>query len=130
MAGFKVIIEARLAVRDLKVLPHFRCKGQAACRTSQGSTRALSSSNPARPYIWRLMAFSRLICPSVGLHSNPGILPDIQEATIRSVKELDQSFFRVRFDRLTPREKDYLRALAALGRGPQRSGDVAEILGV
>jgi hypothetical protein len=57
-------------------------------------------------------------------------LTDIQEATIRSVKELDQSFFRVRFDRLTPREKDYLRALAALGRGPQRSGDVAEILGV
>jgi transposase-like protein len=48
------------------VLPHFRCKGQAACGTSQGSTRALSSSNPARPYIWRLMAFRRLICPSMG----------------------------------------------------------------
>jgi hypothetical protein len=57
-------------------------------------------------------------------------LTDIREATIRSVKELDQSFFRVRIDRLTPREKDYLRALAALGQGPQRSGDVAEILGV
>jgi hypothetical protein len=57
-------------------------------------------------------------------------LMDIREATIRSVKELDQSFFRVRFDRLTPREKDYLRALAALGQGAQRSGDVAEILGV
>jgi hypothetical protein len=46
-------------------LPHFRCKGQAACVTSQGSTCALSSSNPARPYVWRLMAFSRLICPSL-----------------------------------------------------------------
>jgi hypothetical protein len=53
-------------IADLRVLPHFRCKGQAACGTSQGSTRALSSSNPARPYIWRLMAFSRLICPSMG----------------------------------------------------------------
>ena len=46
------------------------------------------------------------------------------------MKELDQSFFRVRFDRLTPREKDYLRALAELGNGPQRSSDIAEIFGV
>jgi hypothetical protein len=57
-------------------------------------------------------------------------LKDVQEATVRSVKELDQSFFRVRFDRLTPREKDYLRALAELGNGPQRSSDIAEIFGV
>jgi hypothetical protein len=57
-------------------------------------------------------------------------LKDVQEATVRSVKELDQSFFRVRFDRLTPREKDYLRALAELGNGPQRSSDIAELFGV
>jgi hypothetical protein len=57
-------------------------------------------------------------------------LKDVQEATVRSVKELDQSFFRVRFDRLTPREKDYLRALAELGDGPQRSSDIAELFGV
>lgn len=38
--------------------------------------------------------------------------------------------FRVRFDRLTPREKDYLRALAELGSEPQRSGDIAEQLGL
>jgi hypothetical protein len=42
---------------------------------------------------------------------------------------LDKSFFRVRFDRLTPREKEYLRALAELGPLPQRSGDVADKLG-
>jgi hypothetical protein len=57
-------------------------------------------------------------------------LKDVQEATVRSVKELDHSFFRVRFDRLTPHEKDYLRALAELGRGPQRSSDIAELFGV
>jgi hypothetical protein len=57
-------------------------------------------------------------------------LKDVQEATVRSVTELDQSFFRVRFDRLTPREKDYLRALAELGSGPQRSGDIADLFGV
>ena len=42
----------------------------------------------------------------------------------------DLSFFRVRFDRLTPREQDYLRAMASLGAGPHRSGDVAEALGI
>lgn len=57
-------------------------------------------------------------------------MKDVQEATVRSVKELDQSFFRVRFDRLTPREKDYLRALAQLGSGRQRSSDIAELFGV
>ena len=42
---------------------------------------------------------------------------------------LDESFFRVRFDRLTPAEKRYLRAMAELGPGPHRSGDIAEVLG-
>jgi len=51
-------------------------------------------------------------------------------ATSASILRLDQSFFRVRFDRLTPREKEYLRALAELGSEPQRSGDVAEELGL
>ncbi|OIO09363.1 MAG: AAA family ATPase [Elusimicrobia bacterium CG1_02_63_36] len=47
-----------------------------------------------------------------------------------AIKKLDASFFRVRFDRLTPREKEYLRALAELGPGSHRSGDAADILGV
>lgn len=42
---------------------------------------------------------------------------------------LDESFFRVRFDRLTPSEKKYLRAMANLGPGPHRSGDIADALG-
>jgi hypothetical protein len=51
-------------------------------------------------------------------------------ATEEATRRLDQGFFRVRFDRLTPREKDYLRAMAELGAGPHRSGDIAEALGV
>lgn len=61
---------------------------------------------------------------------SPIDLPLIQQTTIASTARLDQSFFRVRFDRLTPREKDYLSALAELGAGNQRSGGVAERLGV
>jgi hypothetical protein len=53
---------------------------------------------------------------------------DVEHATNIAIADLDASFFRVRFDRLTPSEKVYLRAMAELGEGPHRSGDVAEIL--
>ena len=43
---------------------------------------------------------------------------------------LDRDFFRVRLDRLTPKEREYLRAMADLGPGPHRSGDIAAELGV
>jgi hypothetical protein len=52
-----------------------------------------------------------------------------RSATIQALAELDASFFRVRFDRLTPAEKRYLRAMAELGPGPHRSGDIANQLG-
>jgi hypothetical protein len=54
----------------------------------------------------------------------------VLRATDASIKKLDGSFFRVRFDRLTPREKDYLRALADLGPGAHRSGEIAQRLGI
>lgn len=47
-----------------------------------------------------------------------------------AVAHLDDSFFRVRLDRLTPSEKRYVRALATLGEGAHRSGDVAQAMGV
>jgi hypothetical protein len=55
------------------------------------------------------------------------ILPSVvRQASITAIAALDESFFRVRFDRLTPKEKKYLRAMAELGAGPHRSGDIAE----
>jgi hypothetical protein len=54
---------------------------------------------------------------------------DARIATANALADLDASFFRVRFDRLTPTEKRYLRAMAELGPGPHRSGDVAATLG-
>jgi len=53
---------------------------------------------------------------------------DVEHASNIAIADLDASFFRVRFDRLTPSEKVYLRAMAELGEGPHRSGDVADIL--
>ena len=54
---------------------------------------------------------------------------DVEMASTTAVAALDESFFRVRFDRLTPAEKKYMRAMAELGPGPHRSGDIAEELG-
>lgn len=53
---------------------------------------------------------------------------DVEVASESAVAALDESFFRVRFDRLTPLEKKYLRAMAELGPGPHRSGDIADEL--
>jgi len=52
----------------------------------------------------------------------------IRETTDVVTKRLDENFFRVRFDRLTPRERQYLRAMAELGPGPYRTGDIADNL--
>lgn len=60
--------------------------------------------------------------------ASPISLRDVGLASKAAVAALDESFFRVRFDRLTPVEKKYLRAMAELGPGPHRSGDVAEKL--
>ncbi len=61
--------------------------------------------------------------------ASPITSADVETASMLAVAGLDQSFFLVRFDRLTPSEKRYLRAMAELGPGPHRSGAVAQVLG-
>ena len=57
-------------------------------------------------------------------------LHDVNAASRSVTDTLDRDFFRVRFDRLTPKERVYLRSMAELGPGPHRSGDIAAELGV
>jgi len=59
---------------------------------------------------------------------SPIMVEDVETATAAAVASLDEGFFRVRFDRLTPAERRYLRAMAELGEGPHRSGDIARTL--
>ena len=61
---------------------------------------------------------------------SPISLSDVHEATRDVARRLDENFFRVRFDRLTPREKEYLRAMAYSGNDDHRSGKIANVLGV
>lgn len=60
--------------------------------------------------------------------TSPITLNVIKEATENVIQRLDKNFFRVRFDRLIPSEKNFLRAMAQLGPGPHRSADIAEVL--
>lgn len=53
----------------------------------------------------------------------------VQQSSPRVVQRLDERFFRVRFERLTPAERNFLRPMAEHGEGPWRIGDVAKTLG-
>jgi len=55
---------------------------------------------------------------------------DVRVAEAETLRHLDEGFFDMRFDRMTPREKKYVRAMAELGPGPHRAGEVARAMGV
>ncbi|MCA2967720.1 MAG: ATP-binding protein [Acidobacteriaceae bacterium] len=59
---------------------------------------------------------------------SPITLDHVKAASVEAIAALDESFFRVRLDRLTPSEKRYLRAMAELGPGPHRTGNIATVL--
>ena len=61
--------------------------------------------------------------------ASPITLQTVQDATPEVILRLDKNFFRVRFDRLTPGGKNFLRAMAHLGPGSHRTGDIAAALG-
>lgn len=71
---------------------------------------------------WGYQSWNQALVSPIGLKV-------IQETSELVSKRLDDNFFRVRFDRLTPREKTFLRGMAELGEGPYRTGDIAETLG-
>jgi hypothetical protein len=53
-------------------------------------------------------------------------LQDVQSSTLQVTERLDENFFRVRFDRLTPGEKLFLRMMAGLGTGPHKLADISK----
>lgn len=88
---------------------------------SEGALKEILRTTEKYPYFiqewgyqsWQIAAKSPI---SIGV---------VRKATKQAIDRLDQNFFRVRFDRLTPKEREYLRAMAELGPGPHRSGDIA-----
>lgn len=61
--------------------------------------------------------------------ASPITLADVKKCSEAAIKRLDQNFFHSRYSRLSDPQKQYLRAMAELGPGPHRSGDIAKLLG-
>lgn len=126
------------AVADRSVVRFFPLDRIAACDAirlpleqedvsiTSGALDAIFAQTPGYPYFLQ----------EWGKHSwdladaSPIDEGDVANAGIAALAELDSSFFRVRFDRLSLAEKRYMRAMAELGEGPHRSGDIAEALGM
>ena len=90
----------------------------------EGALEEIMAQTKAYPYFIQEWGKHSWHCA----HASPITREDAISATELAIQELDASFFRVRFDRLTPTEKRYLRAMAELGEGPHRSGEVAHLL--
>ena len=90
----------------------------------EGALLEILSQTKAYPYFLQEWGKHSWHCAS----ASPITRENARSATDLATLELDASFFRVRFDRLTPAEKKYIRAMAELGEGPHRSGDIAHLL--
>jgi hypothetical protein len=108
--------------RDAIVLP-MRAQG---VRIDSNALDAIIERSRGYPYFLQEWG-SHVWNGSAGPHISAS---DVKSAEPRVTKQLDDNFFHVRLDRLTPAEKHYLRAMAELGEGPHRSGDIALKLGV
>jgi hypothetical protein len=89
------------------------------------ATQRILQHTHGYPYFlqeWAYEAWNQARSPNISA-------ADVDAAGVKVVRKLDENFFRVRLDRLTPTEKKYLHAMARLGPGPHRSGDVAREYG-
>lgn len=117
-AGALSLAHARLALRA-------PAQGEGVDFTDQAIGRIFSLTE-GYPYFIQEWGYHSWLAAK----TSPISLADVEIATPAAITALDRSFFRVRFDRLTPAEKRYLRAMSELGAGPHRSGDIAHRLGV
>lgn len=64
------------------------------------------------------------------LSQGPTIMrDDVRRVETEATQRLDDSFFRVRLNRVTDAEQRYMRAMSELGSGNYKSSDIAKILG-
>ncbi|WP_306558490.1 ATP-binding protein [Janthinobacterium sp. 13] len=91
----------------------------------EGALTEIFLKTKGYPYFlqeWGHQSWNLAVGDTITLH-------DARQAEATTLKRLDEGFFKVRFDRLTPKEREYVIAMARLGNGPYRSSDVAEVLG-
>ncbi len=100
-----------------------RDEGAAITREALAEIVRVTEGYPYFLQEWGKHTWQQAMGPEINLN-------DVLAATQSARAALDSNFFRVRFDRLTPREQAYLNAMAQLGEGPHRSGAIAEAMGL
>lgn len=93
-------------------------------RITNGALEAIIEDTQAYPYFlqeWGYQAWNIA-------ETSPITKSLITDAKKSALARLDDGFFTVRFDRLTPKEREYVIAMSQLGDGPYRSADVADYL--
>lgn len=121
---FEFVEIGPLSVPDARAALQKPCEGEGI-EIASNALDLIVSKTCGYPYFlqeWGKHAWDRA-------QASPITQGDAEDATEATIRALDASFFRVRLDRLTPAEKGYLRAMAELGPGPHRSGDIAVALG-
>lgn len=89
------------------------------------AVEAIAQKTHGYPYFlqeWGFQAWTHANGESITLR-------DAEAATQAALRRLDEGFFNVRLERLTPKERDYVFAMARLGDGPYRSTEVANRMG-
>lgn len=88
------------------------------------AVRAIVTYAEGYPYF--LQEYGKIVWDEAA--SSPIRLSPVRRVTALVEAKLDGSFFRVRAERTTELELQYLRAMAELGPHPQRASDVAKVL--
>lgn len=94
-------------------------------RIAKAAIDEITTNSEGYPFfvqVWGFHSWNQASRSPIGLR-------DVRAAHDKILEDLDANFFRVRFDRLTPSERRYLRAMAELGPGPHKSGEIAQVLG-
>lgn len=106
--------------RDALVLPALELDVDFDARAAD----AIVNYTEGYPYF--IQEFGRIVWDNAS--GSPVIVEDVNRAAPLVEDQLDESFFRVRADRATPLELQYLRAMAELGSDAQKAGQVADLL--
>jgi hypothetical protein len=78
-------------------------------------------------YPYFLQGYGKLVWEHA--YESPVTAADVRDTQEVVEAKLDSSFFRVRTDRVTDLELQYMRAMAELGPEPQAAKDVAQLMG-
>lgn len=91
---------------------------------SESAVEAIVGYTEGYPYF--LQEYGKLVWEQAA--SSPISLGDVEDTKEAVEAKLDSSFFRVRTDRVTELELQYMRAMAELGHEPQAAKDVAKLM--